>query len=44
MNCVLLANIIILKMQHAYTGVNFIIVGLQIFSFFFLLWYFSMEL
>ena len=27
MNCVLLANILILKMQHAYTGFNFIIVA-----------------
>lgn len=44
MNCVLLANLIILKMQHAYTGVNIVIVTLQICSFFFLLWYFSMEL
>lgn len=26
MNCVLLANILILKMQHAYTGFNLIIV------------------
>ena len=44
MNCVLLANILILKMQHAYTGINLIIVAWQIFSFFFLLWYFSIEL
>ena len=44
MNCVLLANIIILKMQHAYTGFNFLIVAGQILTFFFLLWYFSIEL
>ena len=28
MNCVLLANILILKMKHAYTGVNMVIVAL----------------
>ena len=44
MNCVLLANIIILKMQHAYTGVNMFIIICQIACFFFLLWYFSVEL
>ena len=40
MNCVLLANIIILKMQHNYTGYNIFIVGLQIASYFVLLYYF----
>ena len=44
MNCVLLANIIILKMQHAYTGFNLVIIGAQIVCYFFLLWYFSVEL
>jgi len=44
MNCVLLANIIILKMQHEFTGVNIVIVAAQILSFFFLLYYFSMTL
>mgnify|MGYP007095111630 FL=1 len=44
MNCVLLANILILKMQHAYTGINMMIIAAQILCFFFLLWYFSIEL
>ena len=44
MNCVLLANVIILKMQHEYTGVNMFICVCQIASFFGLLYYFSIEL
>lgn len=44
MNCVLLANIIILKMQHNWTGVNCVIVGAQIVSFYLCLWYFSVAL
>lgn len=44
MNCVLLANLIILKMQHAYTGFNLVIITAQISSFFVLLWYFNEEL
>ena len=44
MNCVLMANLIILKMQHAYTGFNLIIVLGQIGCFFGLLIYFSMAL
>ena len=44
MNCVLLANLIILKMQHAYTGFNLVIITLQIACYFLLLWYFSVEL
>lgn len=44
MNCVLLANIMILKMQHNWTGFNLIIVIGQISSFFLFLWYFSVEL
>ena len=44
MNCVLLANIIIIKMQHNYTGHNLVIVALQILSFFCLLYYFQHEL
>ena len=44
MNCVLLANLIILKMQHNFTGFNLIIILIQISSYFVLLWYFSMEL
>lgn len=41
MNCVLLANLIILKMQHAYTGFNMVIILCQIGSYFAFLWYFS---
>lgn len=44
MNCVLLANLIILRMQHAFNGFNGIIILCQIASFFFLLWYFSVSL
>ena len=44
MNCVLLANIIILKMQHCYTGYNMMICLAQIASFFGLMYYFSIEL
>ena len=44
MNCVLLSNLIILKMQHNFTGFNLIIILLQITSFFVLLWYFNEEL
>ena len=44
MNCVLLANLIILKMQHNITGFNLFIIGGQIISFFVLLWYFQHEL
>lgn len=40
MNCVILANVIIIKMQHTITGFNLVIVALQISSFFVLLWYF----
>lgn len=40
MNCVLLANIIILKMQNIYTGLNLFIILCQISSYFVLLWYF----
>ena len=31
LNCVLLANLLILKMQHQYTGINLAIVAIQIF-------------
>ena len=41
MNCVILANVIILKMQHNYTGFNMVICAAQIGSFFGILWYFS---
>ena len=44
MNCVLLANLIILKMQHNFTGFNLVIVFCQISCFFALLWYFNHEL
>lgn len=44
MNCVLLANLIIFKMQHNYTGWNAVIIAAQISSYFVLLWYFSIEL
>jgi len=40
MNCVLLANIIILKMQNEFTGYNIFIVFCQISSYFVLLYYF----
>ena len=42
--CVLLANVIILKMQHNWTGINVVIIVLQIASYYFLLWYFSVTL
>ena len=44
MNCVLLANLIILKMQHNWTGFNMIIIFLQIMSYFAILFYFSFVL
>jgi len=44
MNCVLLANLIILKMQHNITGFNLVLIGGQIVSFFALLFYFQSEL
>ena len=44
MNCVLLANLIILKMQHNWTGFNMIIIFCQIASYFVILFYFSFTL
>ena len=44
MNCVILANFIILKMQHAFHVFNFVIIAGQIISFFVLLWYFQFAL
>ena len=44
MNCVFLANLIILKMQHTITGFNLVIIGCQITAFFVMLWYFQSEL
>ncbi len=44
MNCVLLANLIILKMQHNWTGFNLVIIGCQISSFYVITFYFSMTL
>ena len=43
MNCVLLANVIILKMQHNFTGFNGVICLFQVISFFAILYYFSIE-
>ena len=40
MNCVLLANIIVLKMTHNFTGFGIIVIVMQIASFFLALWYF----
>lgn len=40
MNCVLLANIIVLKMTHNFTGFGVIVIGMQIASFYIALWYF----
>ena len=40
MNCVLLANVIVLKMTHNFTGWGVIVIGCQIASFFLALWYF----
>jgi len=44
LNCVLLANLIILRMQHNFTGFNLIIIACQIASYFVFLWYFSITL
>ena len=44
MNCVLLVNLIIIKMSHNFTGFNLVIIGGQITSFFALLYYFQSEL
>jgi len=44
MNCVLLANLIIIKMMHNITGFNLVIIGAQIASYFVILYYFQMTL
>jgi hypothetical protein len=41
MNCVLLANLIILRMSHNITGFNLVIISGQIAAFFVLLFYFQ---
>lgn len=40
MNCVLLANVIVLKMTHNFTGWGIIVIVCQIASFYIALWYF----